>query len=184
MTQQEIREIYKKQRHAFAQRKYYYKKKYGVELQTPKTVKNPTEKTLESFARQVYKQTEKVKRKTSKKTKRNIPSREEILLNRINENIREGLRSDNPFENYKANKVNDLLHENLPINKQERIKKLNEWEKALPELDKAIDTFIFDSSQTDTQTKNHTTNLWDTFTRIFLGVKTAFIEEYDIDDEL
>lgn len=182
MTNKEIQEIYKKQRHAFAQRKYYYKKKYGIELVAPKTVKHPTEKTLEKYAREVYKQTNKAKKKS--KRKKFIPTAETILLNRIKTIIKEGISSDNSFENYKADKINQLLEENLPKQKQARIKKLQEWEQALPELDKAIETFIFDSSQTDTVTKNNSVILWNTISSVLLGNKPVFTEVYeDIEDD-
>ena len=67
MTQAQINEIYRLQRKRFSDRKRYYKKKYGIELTTPKLVKNPTEKTLERFANNVYQQTEKAK-KTGKRS--------------------------------------------------------------------------------------------------------------------
>lgn len=182
MTNKEIQAIYKKQRHAFAQRKYYYKKKYGIELVAPKTVKKPTEKTLEKYAKEVYKQTTKAKKKI--KRKKTIPTAESILLNRIKSIIKEGLSSDKSFENYKADKVNSLIYENLPKQKQARIKTLQEWEKALPDLDKAIETFIFDSSQTDTVTKNHSVVLWNTISSVLLGNKPVFTEVYeDIEDD-
>lgn len=182
MTSKEIQEIYKKQRHAFAQRKYYYKKKYGIEIVAPKTVKHPTEKTLERYAREVYKRASNAKKKA--KRKKTIPTAESILLNRIKSIIRQGFSSGNSFENYKADKINQLIDENLPKQKQARIIKLQEWEKVLPDLDKAIDTFIFDSSQTDTASKNHSTVLWNTISSVLLGDKPVFTEMYeDIEDD-
>lgn len=182
MTNKEIQEIYKKQRHAFAQKKYYYKKKYSIELVAPKTVKHPTEKTLEKYAREVYKQTTKAKKKA--KRKKSIPTAESILLNRIKSILKEGFSSDNYFENYKAVKINQLLEENLPKQKQARIRKLQKWEQGLPNLDKAIETFIFDSSQTDTVTKNHSVILWNTISSVLLGNKPVFTEVYeDIEDD-
>lgn len=177
MTQSEIKEIYRKQRKAFSDKKRYYKRKYGIELKTPKLVKNPTEKTLERFARNVYKQTEKAKRLAKKKEKK-IPTRGEILLARLREIITEGLQSENKFENYKADKVDELINENLPSGKEARIKKLQEWEKAIPALDDAIQQFIFDSKQTDTETKNHSIFLWNTISTLILGRKATFEEVY------
>ena len=179
MTQSEIKEIYRLQRKRFSDKKYYYKKKYGIELKTPKLVKNPTEKTLERFARNVYQQTEKAKRSAKKKKKeKKIPTRGEILLSRLREIITEGLQSENKFENYKADKVDELINENLPSGKEARIKKLQEWEKAIPALDDAIQQFIFDSGQTDTETKNHSTFLWNTISSLILGRKATFEEVY------
>lgn len=177
MTNKEIQEIYKKQRHAFAQRKYYYKKKYGIELVAPKVVKKPTEKTLEKFAKAVYKQTAKAKKEI--KRKKALPTAENILLNRIKSIIKEGLSSDNSFENYKADKISRLLDEALPKQKQSRNKKLKEWEKALPQLDKDIEYFIFDSSQGDVPAKNRSTVLWNTVSSVLLGVKPTFTEVYE-----
>lgn len=179
MTQSEIKEIYRKQRKAFSDKKRYYKRKYGIELKTPKLVKNPTEKTLERFARNVYQQTEQAKKQAKKKKKeKKIPTRVEILLARLREIIKEGLQSENKFENYKADKVDEIINENLPSGKEARIKKLQEWEKAIPALDDAIQQFIFDSKQTDTETKNHTTFLWNTISSLILGRKAQFEEVY------
>lgn len=179
MTQSEIKEIYRKQRKAFSDKKRYYKRKYGIELKTPKLVKNPTEKTLERFARNVYQQTEQAKKQAKKKKKeKKIPTRGEILLARLREIIKEGLQSENKFENYKADKVDEIINENLPSGKEARIKKLQEWEKAIPALDDAIQQFIFDSKQTDTETKNHTTFLWNTISSLILGRKAQFEEVY------
>lgn len=179
MTQSEIKEIYRKQRKAFSDKKRYYKRKYGIELNTPKLVKNPTEKTLERFARNVYRQTEKAKRLSKKKKKeKKIPTRGEILLARLREIITEGLQSENKFENYKADKVDELINENLPSGKKARIKKLQEWEKAIPALDDAIQQFIFDSKQTDTETKNHSTFLWNAISSLILGRRATFEEVY------
>lgn len=179
MTQSEIKEIYRKQRKAFSDKKRYYKRKYGIELKTPKLVKTPTEKTLERFARNVYQQTEKAKQLVKKKRKeKKIPTRGEILLERLREIITEGLQSENKFENYKADKVDDLISENLPSGKEARIKKLQEWEKAIPALDDAIQQFIFDSKQTDTETKNHSTFLWNSISSLILGRKAHFEELY------
>lgn len=179
MTQSEIKEIYRKQRKAFSDKKRYYKRKYGIELKTPKLVKNPTEKTLERFARNVYQQTEKAKRSAKKKKKeKKVPTRGEILLARLREIITEGLQSENKFENYKADKVDELINENLPSGKEARIKKLQEWEKAIPALDDAIQQFIFDSKQTDTETKNHSTFLWNAISSLILGRRATFEEEY------
>lgn len=175
MTQSEIKEIYRKQRKAFSDKKRYYKRKYGLELKTPKLVKNPTEKTLERFDRSVNRQIEKAKRSAKKKK---IPTREEILLARLREIIKEGLQSENQFENYKADKVDELINENLPSGKEVRIKKLQEWEKAIPALDDAIQQFIFDSKQTDTETKNHSTFLWNTISSLILGRRATFEEVY------
>lgn len=179
MTQSEIKEIYRKQRKSFSDKKRYYKRKYGIELKTPKLVKNPTEKTLERFARNVYKQTQEAKRSAKKKKKeKKIPTRGEILLARLREIIREGLQSENKFENYKADKVDELINENLPSGKEARIKKLQEWEKAIPYLDDAIQQFVFDSKQTDTGTKNHSTLLWNTISSLILGRRATFEEVY------
>lgn len=179
MTQSEIKEIYRKQRKAFSDKKRYYKRKYGIDLKIPKLVKNPTEKTLERFARNVYQQTEKAKRSAKKKKKeKKIPTRGEILLARLREIIREGLQSENKFENYKADKVDELINENLPSGKEARIKKLQEWEKAIPALDDAIQQFVFDSKQTDTETKNHSTFLWNTISSLIIGRKATFEEVY------
>lgn len=179
MTQSEIKEIYRKQRKAFSDKKRYYKRRYGIELKTPKLVKKPTEKTLERFARNVYKQTQKAKKLAKKKEKeKKIPTREEILLARLRDIIREGLQSENKFENYKADKVDELINENLPSGKEARIKKLQEWEKAIPALDDAIQQFIFDSKQTDTETKNHSTFLWNTIASLILGRRATFEEVY------
>lgn len=179
MTQSEIKEIYRKQRKAFSDKKRYYKRKYGIELKTPKLVKNPTEKTLERFARNVYQQTEKAKRLAKKKrTQKKVPTRGEILLARLREIITEGLQSENKFENYKADKVDELINENLPSGKEARIKKLQEWEKAIPALDDAIQQFIFDSKQTDTETKNHNTFLWNAISSLILGRRATFEEVY------
>lgn len=186
MTNKQIQEIYKKQRHAFAQRKYYYKKKYGIELKTPKIVKNPTEKTIERYSKEVYKQIEQVKKQKKvkrKPVKKNVPTAEEILLNRIREVVNTGLNSENSFEQYKADKINDLINESLPVDKNKRIQVLQEWEKQLPDIDKAIDTFIFDSEQTDTVTRNHTIVLWNRISSIMLGTQAVFIEGYDIEDD-
>ena len=179
MTQAQINEIYRLQRKIFSDKKRYYKKKYGIELKTPKLVKNPTEKTLERFANNVYKQTEKAKKQAKKqRTKKRVPTRGEILLERLREIITEGLQSDNKFENYKADMVDELINENLPAGKEARIKKLQEWEKAIPALDDTIQQFIFDSKQTDTETKNHTTFLWNTISSLILGRKAQFEEVY------
>lgn len=179
MTQNEIKEIYRKQRKAFSDKKRYYKRKYGIELNTPKLVKNPTEKTLERFARNVYQQSEKAKRLAKKKRKeKKIPARGEILLSRLREIITEGLQSENKFENYKADKADGLINENLPSGKEARIKKLQEWEKAIPALDDAIQQFIFDSKQTDTETKNHSTFLWNAISSLILGRRATFEEVY------
>lgn len=179
MTQNEIKDIYRKQRKAFSDKKRYYKRKYGIELKTPKLVKNPTEKTLERFARNVYQQTEKVKKSVKKKKKeKKIPTRGEILLSRLREIITEGLQSENKFENYKADRVDELINENLPSGKEARIKKLQEWEKAIPALDDAIQQFIFDSKQTDTETKNHNTFLWNAISSLILGRRETFEEMY------
>lgn len=179
MTQSEIKDIYRKQRKRFSYKKRYYKRKYGIELNTPKLVKNPTEKTLERFARNVYQQTEKAKSLAKKKEKeKKIPTRGEILLARLREIITEGLQSDNKFENYKADKVDELINENLPSGKEARIKKLQEWEKAIPALDDAIQQFIFDSKQTDTETKNHSTFLWNAISTLILGRTATFEEVY------
>ena len=175
MTQAQINEIYRLQRKRFSDKKRYYKKKYGIELKTPKLVKNPTEKTLERFANNVYHQTEQAKKQ---RTKKRVPTRGEILLARLREIITEGLQSDNKFENYKADRVDELINENLPAGKEARIKKLQEWEKAIPALDDAIQQFIFDSKQTDTDTKNHTTFLWNTISSLILGRKAQFEEVY------
>ena len=179
MTQSEIKEIYRKQRKAFSDKKRYYKRKYGIDLKTPKLVKNPTEKTLERFARNVYQQTEQAKKQAKKKKKeKKIPTRGEILLARLREIIKEGLQSENKFENYKADKVDELINENLPSGKEARIKKLQEWEKAIPALDDAIQQFIFDSKQTDTETKNHSTFLWNAISSLILGRRATFEEVY------
>lgn len=179
MTQSEIKEIYRKQRKAFSDKKRYYKRKYGIELNTPKLVKNPTEKTLERFARNVYQQTEKAKKQAKKKRKqKRVPTRGEILLARLREIITEGLQSENKFEKYKADKVDELINENLPSGKEARIKKLQEWEKAIPALDDAIQQFIFDSKQTDTETKNHSTFLWNAISSLILGRRATFEEVY------
>lgn len=179
MTQSEIKEIYRKQRKAFSDKKRYYKRKYGIELKTPKLVKNPTEKTLERFARNVYKQTQEAKKSAKKKrTQKKVPTRGEILQARLREIITEGLQSENKFENYKADRVDDLINENLPSRKEARIKKLQEWEKAIPALDDAIQQFIFDSTQTDTDTKNHSVFLWNTISSLILGRKATFEEVY------
>ena len=179
MTQQEIKEIYRKQRKLFSDRKRYYKRKYNIELKTPKLVKNPTEKTLERFARNVYQQTEKAKKQAKKKkTEKKVPTRGEILLAWLREIITEGLQSENKFENYKADRVDDLINENLPSGKDARIKKLQEWEKAITKLDDAIQQFIFDSKQTDTETKNHSTFLWNAISSLILGRKATFEEVY------
>lgn len=179
MTQSEIKEIYRKQRKAFSDKKRYYKRKYGIELNTPKLVKNPTEKTLERFARNVYRQTEQAKKQAKKKKKeKKIPTRDEILLARLREIITEGLQSENKFEKYKADKVDELINENLPSGKETRIKKLQEWEKAIPALDDAIQQFIFDSKQTDTETKNHSTFLWNAISSLILGRRATFEEVY------
>ena len=182
MTQKEINEIYRLQRKRFSDKKRYYKKKYGIELKTPKLVKHPTEKTLERFASNVYKQTEKAKKQAKKQRKektKKIPTRGEILLERLREIIKEGLQSENRFENYKADRVDELINENLPAGKEARIKKLQEWEKAIPALDSAIQQFIFDSKQTDTETKNHSTYLWNTISALILGRKAIFEEVYE-----
>ena len=182
MTQKEINEIYKLQRKRFSDKKRYYKKKYGIELKTPKLVKHPTEKTLERFASNVYQQTEKAKKQAKKQRKekaKKIPTRGEILLERLREIIKEGLQSENRFENYKADRVDELINENLPAGKEARIKKLQEWEKAIPALDSAIQQFIFDSKQTDTETKNHSTYLWNTISALILGRKAIFEEVYE-----
>ena len=182
MTQKEINEIYRLQRKRFSDKKRYYKKKYGIELKTPKLVKHPTEKTLERFASNVYQQTEKAKKQAKKQRKekaKKIPTRGEILLERIREIIKEGLQSENRFENYKADRVDELINENLPAGKEARIKKLQEWEKAIPALDSAIQQFIFDSKQTDTETKNHSTYLWNTISALILGRKAIFEEVYE-----
>lgn len=179
MTQSEIKEIYRKQRKAFSDKKRYYKRKYGIELNTPKLVKNPTEKTLERFAQSVYKQTQEAKKSAKKKKKeKKIPTREEILLSRLREITTEGLQSENKFENYKADKVDELINENLPSGKEARIKKLQEWEKAIPSLDDAIQQFIFDSKQTDTEAKNHSTFLWNAISSLLLGRRATFEEVY------
>lgn len=179
MTQSEIKDIYRKQRKAFSDKKRYYKRKYGIELKTPKLVKNPTEKTLERFARNVYKQTEQAKKQAKKnRTQKKVPTRGEILLSRMREIMTEGLQSENKFENYKADKVDELINENLPAGKEARIKKLQEWEKAIPTLDDAIQQFIFDSKQTDTETKNHSTFLWNTISSLILGRRATFEEVY------
>lgn len=179
MTQSEIKEIYRKQRKAFSDKKRYYKRKYGIELKTPKLVKNPTEKTLERFARNVYKQTQKAKKSANKKrTQKIVPTRGEILLARLREIITEGLQSENKFENYKADKIDELINENLPSGKEARIKKLQEWEKAIPALDDAIQQFIFDSTQTDTETKNHSVFLWNAISSLILGRRATFEEVY------
>lgn len=180
MTQSEIKQIYRKQRKAFSDKKRYYKRRYGIELKTPKLVKNPTEKTLERFARNVYQQTEKAKRAAKKirKKRKKIPTRGEILLARLREIITEGVQSENKFENYKSYKVDELINENLPSGKEARIKKLQEWEKALPALDDAIQQFIFDSKQTDTETKNHSNFLWNAFSSLILGRGATFEEVY------
>lgn len=179
MTQSEIKEIYRKQRKAFSDKKRYYKRKYGIELKAPKLVKNPTEKTLERFARNVYKQTQEAKKSAKKKrTQKKVPTRGEILLARLREIMTEGLQSENKFENYKADKVDELINENLPSGKEARIKKLQEWEKAIPALDDAIQQFVFDSKQTDTETKNHSTFLWNTISSLILGRRATFEEVY------
>lgn len=179
MTQSEIKEIYRKQRKAFSDKKRYYKRKYGIELKTPKLVKNPTDKTIERFARNVYKQTQQAKKLVNKKRKeKKIPTRGEILLARLREIITEGLQSENKFENYKADKVDELINENLPSGKEARIKKLQEWEKAIPALDDAIQQFIFDSKQTDIETKNHSVFLWNTISSLILGRRATFEEVY------
>lgn len=179
MTQSEIKEIYRKQRKAFSDKKRYYRRKYGIELNTPKLVKNPTEKTLERFARNVYKQTQEAKKSAKKKrTQKKVPTRGGILLARLREIITEGLQSENKFENYKADKVDELINENLPSGKEARIKKLQEWEKAIPALDDAIQQFIFDSKQTDTETKNHSTFLWNAISSLILGRRATFEEVY------
>lgn len=179
MTQSEIKEIYRKQRKAFSDKKRYYKRRYGIELKTPKLVKNPTEKTLERFARNVYHQTEQAKKQAKKKrTQKKVPTRGEILLARLREIITEGLQSENKFENYKADKVDEVINENLPSGKEARIKKLQEWEKAIPALDDAIQQFIFDSKQTDTDTKNHSTFLWNAISSLILGRSATFEEVY------
>ena len=180
MTQAQINEIYRLQRKRFSDKKRYYKKKYGIELKTPKLVKNPTEKTLERFANNVYHQTKKAKKQAKKqRTKKRVPTRGEILLARLREIITEGLQSENKFENYKAEQVEDIINENLPAGKEARIKKLQEWEKAIPPLDDAIQQFIFDSKQTDTGTKNKTTFLWNTISSLILGRKAQFEEVYE-----
>lgn len=179
MTQSEIKVIYRKQRKAFSDKKRYYKRKYGIELKTPKLVKNPTEKTLERFARNVYKQTEQAKKQAKKnRTQKKVPTRGEILLARLREIITEGLQSENKFENYKADKVDEIINENLPSGKEARIKKLQEWEKAIRALDDAIQQFIFDSKQTDTETKNHSTYLWNAISSLILGRRATFEEMY------
>lgn len=179
MTQSEIKEIYRKQRKLFSDKKRYYKRRYGIELKTPKLVKNPTEKTLERFANSDHKQIEKAKKQAKKKRKqKKVPTRGEILLERLREIITEGLQSDNKFENYKADRVDELINENLPSGKQARIKKLQEWEKAIPALDDAIQQFIFDSKQTDTDTKNHSTFLWNAVSSLILGRRATFEEVY------
>lgn len=60
---------------------------------------------------------------------------------------------------------------------------LKDWERQLPDIDRAIDTFIFDSEQTDTVTKNHTTVLWNRISSIMLGTPAVNIEGYDIEDD-
>ena len=74
--------------------------------------------------------------------------------------------------------MDDLINENLPAGKEARIKKLQEWEKAIPALDDAIQQFIFDSKQTDTETKNHSTFLWNTISSLILGRRATFEEVY------
>lgn len=182
MTQAQINGIYRLQRKRFSDKKRYYKKKYGIELTTPKLVKHPTEKTLERFASNVYKQTEKAKKQAKKQRKekaKKIPTRGEILLERLREIIKEGLQSENRFENYKADRVDEIINENLPAGKEARIKKLQEWEKAIPALDSAIQQFIFDSNQTDTGTKNHSAYLWNAISSLILGRKAIFEEVYE-----
>lgn len=179
MTQTEIKEIYRKQRKAFSDKKRYYKRKYGIELKTPKLVKNPTEKTLERFARNVYQQTEKAKKQAKKKkTEKKIPTRGEILLERIRNVIQEGLDSNYAFGVYKADISDKLIKENLPTAKKERIKTLQTWEKALPKLDKAIDDFIHDSNQSDTPAHNKSTAVWNYIVSIVTGKKPTFEEVY------
>ena len=134
---------------------------------------------MERFARNVYKQTEQAKKQVKKKKKeKKIPTRGEILLSRLREIITEGLQSENKFENYKADKIDELINENLPSGKEARLKKLQEWEKAIPALDDAIQQFIFDSKQTDTETKNHSTFLWNTISSLILGKRATFEEVY------
>lgn len=183
MTQAQINEIYRLQRKRFSDKKRYYRKKYGIELKTQKLVKNPTEKTLERFANSVYQQTEQAKKqakkqRAQKRAQKRVPTRGEILLARLRGIITEGLDSENKFENYKAERVDELIYENLPAGKEARIKKLQEWEKAIPVLDDAIQQFIFDSKQTDTDTKNHATLLWSTISSLILGRKAQFEEVY------
>lgn len=192
MTEKDVQKLYREMRKAYSSKRYYYKKKYGIELSMPKLVKCPTEKTILRFARQIQKQGEKAKKEaykakqgkkeTSKikKSKQNkVPKLEEILINRIKEIVKEGLSSSNRFEQYKAKKIDDLIAENLTDKQPDRNNKLKEWVKALPKLDDAINQFIFDSSQTDQPTKNHSVYLWNYISSTVLGTKQQFNEEYE-----
>lgn len=192
MTEKDVQKLYRQMRKAYSSKRSYYKKKYGIVLSMPKLVKKPTEKTILRFANQIQKQGEiakqkayKVKQskketpKVDKAKSKKAPKLEEILIHRIKEIVKEGLSSSNRFENYKANKIDELIAENLPTKQPDRNNKLKEWVKALPKLDDAINQFIFDSNQTDQPTKNHSVYLWNYISSTILGTKAVFNEEYE-----
>lgn len=141
-----VQEWYRYERRAYSSYKSKMKKKGIILPEAPDLVKNPTMSdiqemlTFQEIVHDTYKNREKA-------------SEFRAVVDRVYGLIKDGLMGSE-FEAYKANKVFELVdHEASKAKETNDFTVIKMWKNRLPDFENVVNQFIFDSNETDRQSK-------------------------------
>ncbi len=181
-----IREQYYKMYKQLEQSAKRYKTKYDIDIDLPKKVKSPTNKSLERLAK-YKKEQQKAARVKAYWIREHAFEAETASINRIYSIVNEGLRG-NTWEAFKAEQVKTLLDEVIPEgndsrSRERRIAIARRIDEHLQDLDDRIQRFILDSQQEIEDYKSRVTWLWGGIIHDILSLNVDIIDDTLFDRE-
>lgn len=170
-----IQEWYRYERRAYSSYKSRMKKKGIILPEAPDLVKNPTMQdiqemlTFQEIVHDTYKNREKA-------------SEFRAVVDRVYGLIKDGLMGSE-FEAYKANRVFELVdHEASKAKETNDFTVIKMWKNRLPDFENVVDQFIFDSNETDRQSKTgkgaKSTSCWTALVSCVTGVSKQLYNMY------
>lgn len=185
MTASQIREEYYRTYKQLEKSAKHYKTKYDFDIELPKKVKKPTQKSVEKL--KAYKKEQQRQARVKAYWIREHAFEAEIAsINRIYDIVNTGLRG-NSWEAFKAQQVKNLLDEMIPLGNDEasrkrRIAIARHIDNHLQDLDDRIQRFIMESEQEIDDYKSQVTWLWGGIVRDILHLNVNITDDSVIYD--
>lgn len=166
-------EVYRKLRRSYSAYKSRVKRESGIILpEMPDLVKDPHKADIQEMKRFINLVREVQFDKEAREYK--------AVANRIMDYVYEGLSRVGEFAEYKAARVYDLVW--AEIEKAEGTGDytiIKMWKNKLPDIDRVVQQFIFDSKESDQEGEGHSTACWNALCHAILGTSyTEYMKLY------